>query len=50
VRLQGVVERIQVRGTTQDGEVTYTVIVAPDRHEPRLRWNMSATVRIATDP
>jgi RND family efflux transporter MFP subunit len=50
LRLRGVVERIQVRGATQAGEVTYTVIVRPDRHEPRLRWNMSATVTIATDP
>jgi HlyD family secretion protein len=50
VRLRGVVERIQVRGTNQDGQVTYTVIIAPERHEPRLRWGMSAKVTIATDP
>ncbi len=44
--LTGRVERIQVRGTTDDGGVMFAVAVRPDEHHPVLRWNMSATVRI----
>lgn len=44
VRLAGVIEQIQVRGVTDDGGVTYTVVIRPDRFDQRLRWNMSALV------
>ena len=45
--LQGTVDRIQVRGTTDVGGVNFAVVIRPDEHHPELRWNMSATVRIA---
>ena len=45
--LQGTVDRIQVRGTTDAGGVNFAVVIRPDQHHPELRWNMSATVRIA---
>jgi HlyD family secretion protein len=44
--LTGRVDRIQVRGTTDSGEVKFAVVVRPDNHLRDLRWNMSATVRI----
>jgi HlyD family secretion protein len=44
--LTGRVDRIQVRGTTDSGEVKFAVVIRPDIHLDQLRWNMSATVRI----
>jgi RND family efflux transporter MFP subunit len=44
--MQGTVDRIQVRGTTADGGVVFAVAIRPDFAEPKLRWGMSATVRI----
>jgi HlyD family secretion protein len=44
--LAGHVDRIQVRGTGPAGNVVFAVAVRPDTHNERLRWNMSATVRI----
>ena len=46
VELAGVVDRIQVRGTTQAGGVRFDVLVRPLTHRPDLRWNMTASVRI----
>jgi RND family efflux transporter MFP subunit len=46
VTLDGTVERIQVRGTSEDGGVIYAVAIRPDLNHPDLRWGMSATVRI----
>ena len=45
--LSGRVDRIQVRGTTDTGGVMFAVTIRPLEHNPDLRWNMSATVRIA---
>jgi hypothetical protein len=36
-----------VRGTTDAGGVNFAVVIRPEEHHPELRWNMSATVRIA---
>lgn len=44
--LRGLVDRIQVRGTTESGQVQFAVVIRPDEHLTRLRWNMSAQVRI----
>lgn len=44
--LTGHVDRIQVRGTGEAGNVVFAVAVRPDVHHPELRWNMTATVRI----
>ena len=44
--LNGHVDRIQVRGTGDAGNVVFAVAIRPDVHNPDLRWNMSATVRI----
>jgi RND family efflux transporter MFP subunit len=45
--LDGTVDSIQVRGRTTDGSVVYAVSIRPDRHNPDLRWGMTATVRIS---
>ncbi|HEY5473061.1 MAG TPA: hypothetical protein VIK32_07700, partial [Candidatus Limnocylindrales bacterium] len=42
----GAVDSIQVRGTSQDGEVVFAVTIRPDAYLPQLRWNMSAIVSI----
>jgi len=44
--LTGRVDRIQVRGTGDAGNVVFAVAIRPDVHHFELRWNMSATVRI----
>lgn len=46
IEATGVVDSIQVRGTTAGGEVSYTVTIRPDVFLPQLRWNMSANVSI----
>lgn len=46
VTVAGRVDRIQVRGTNDNGSVVFAVSVRPDVHHPELRWNMSADVRI----
>lgn len=44
--LSGHVDRIQGWGTGEAGNVVFAVAIRPDVHDPDLRWNMSATVRI----
>lgn len=44
--LSGHVDRIQVRGTGDAGNVVFAVAIKPDTHNEQLRWNMTATVRI----
>ena len=44
--LTGHVDLIQVRGTGDAGNVVFAVAIKPDTHNPQLRWNMTATVRI----
>src|SRR3990172_8845755 len=45
--LSGHVDRIQVRGTGDAGNVVFAVAIKLETHNPQLRWNMTATVRIA---
>jgi len=40
------VSRIKPLGENKQGDMTYVVIVAPDQIDPRLRWNMTASVAI----
>lgn len=44
--LTGKVTRIKAFGEDKQGDITYTVIVQPDRSDERLRWNMTAFVTI----
>jgi multidrug resistance efflux pump len=46
LELPGKVVRIKAIGENKMGDITYTVIIEPDRHDERLRWNMTATVVI----
>jgi len=46
IQATGVVDSIQVRGTTDQGEVSFAVTIRPDVFLPQLRWNMSANVSI----
>jgi HlyD family secretion protein len=44
--IDGTVDRIQVRGASDDGGVVFAVAIRPDDHNGELRWGMSATVHI----
>jgi HlyD family secretion protein len=47
LRLPGTISRIKPIGTNRQGEIVYTVVVAPDQFDPRLRWNMTAIVTVS---
>lgn len=47
LRLPGTISRIKPIGTNRQGESVYTVVVAPDQFDPRLRWNMTAIVTVS---
>ncbi len=44
--LTGHVTGIKTHGENRQGDIVYTVTIRPDRHEPRLYWNMTASVAI----
>ena len=46
LKVTGKVSRIKPLGENKQGDMTYVVIVAPDQIDPRLRWNMTASVAI----
>ena len=46
LELRGTVERIGSYGENQQGDIVYTVVIALDRTDERLRWNMTAAVTI----
>jgi HlyD family secretion protein len=46
LELSGKVMRIKALGENKRGDITYTVIVQPDQHDERLRWNMTASVSV----
>jgi HlyD family secretion protein len=49
LELSGKVVRIGSIAENKLGDTTYTVIVAPDEHDDRLRWGMTAMVVIPKD-
>ncbi|MGH2542395.1 MAG: HlyD family secretion protein [Ardenticatenaceae bacterium] len=49
VELPGTVKRIESIGENRQGDITYTVIIQPEEHDPRLRWNMTAAVVITPE-
>lgn len=46
LELTGTVIAVKPLGESKQGDITYTVTVRPDQHDDRLRWNMTASVRI----
>ena len=46
LELSGHVSRIKPFGDSRQGDIVYTVVVAPDQRDARLRWNMTAKVAI----
>lgn len=46
LELSGQVLRIRSIGQNTQGDITYTVVVAPDRNDERLLWNMTAKVML----
>ncbi len=46
VQLTGTVVQIKPVGVNKQGDITYTVVIRPNEHDDRLRWNMTATVTI----
>lgn len=49
VELAGRVVRIKPFGENKQGDITYTVTIALDESDPRLRWNMTAAVTILAE-
>ncbi len=47
VSLAGTVTHVKGFGENRQGDIVYTVTVAPDQWDARLRWNMTASVSIA---
>lgn len=46
LELTGTVNQIKAFGENRLGDIVYTVTVVLDRQDPRLRWNMTATVAV----
>lgn len=46
LQLTGKVTRIRPLGEIKQGDIVYTVVIAPDRQDERLRWNMTVKVNI----
>ena len=46
VQLGGKVVKIKPIGAEKQGDMTYTVVIQPDKHLDRLHWNMTATATI----
>lgn len=46
LQLPGSITQIKPIGANRQGEIVYTVVVAPDHFEPRLYWNMTAIVTV----
>jgi HlyD family secretion protein len=44
LKLLGRVSHIRPLGENKQGDITYTVTIKLDRQDPRLRWNMTASV------
>jgi HlyD family secretion protein len=44
LELHGAVSRIRPLGENKQGDITYAVTIQLDRQDPRLRWNMTASV------
>ena len=44
----GKVIEIKEIGETKRGDITYTVVIALQQNDPRLRWNMTSPITIAT--
>jgi HlyD family secretion protein len=47
LKLLGRVGHIRPLGENKQGDITYTVTIRLDRQDPRLRWNMTASVAMA---
>ena len=45
-RAAGTVSRIRALGENKQGDITYVVTIKLDQQDPRLRWNMTASVAI----
>jgi HlyD family secretion protein len=46
LELPGKVSKIKAYGGTRQGDIVYTLVIAPNQQDPRLRWNMTAKVTI----
>ena len=46
LELAGKVARIKGYGENKQGDIVYTLVIALDRQDARLRWNMTAKVSI----
>lgn len=47
LELPGHVTHIRAFGELKKGDMTYTAVIEPMQQDPRMRWNMTASVQIA---
>lgn len=50
LEIPGKVKFIRPFGEKKRGDITYTVTIAPERWDDRLRWNMTAQIAIVPSP
>ena len=46
LELSGKVVQIKPIGVNRQGDMTYVVVIQPEKNDPRLRWNMTTKVTI----
>jgi HlyD family secretion protein len=46
LELPGIVSRIRALGEAKQGDITYVITIKLNQQDPRLRWNMTASVTI----
>ena len=49
LEIEGTIVRVRPIGENKQGDITYTVIIEPAQQDERLRWNMTAVVRISAE-
>ncbi|MGB4977506.1 MAG: multidrug transporter, partial [Anaerolineae bacterium] len=47
LEMTGKVLAIGSLGVSKQGDITYKVVVAPEKSDSRLRWNMTASVTLS---
>lgn len=52
LEIPGEVKRIKPLGEDNQGDITYTVTIALDRQDPRIKWRMTASIKFpeSTEP
>lgn len=47
LEIPGTVKRIKPLGEDNQGDITYTVIISLEKQDPRIKWRMTASIKLA---